>query len=696
MTLRTSIGALLLAASALAQTTAPEGPDPREIPIPKIRGPLGEMPGVDKLPVRKEMPDVMVMNDGTRVTTPAQWAKRREEIKRTLAYYAVGQMPPAPGNVKGQVLSSEVVLDGSVRYRLVHLTFGPDRKLFLNIGIFTPVSGGPFPAIISQAGTPPGAPVLPRLPQGPNQGKGQDVLMMVGSAGTPPSAAPAPGRGIPEPTAQALAAQRADVFRRGYALVVFNANDCAEDTTLRNADGSWAFRTTRFYPAYPGYDWGILAGWAWGASRIADYLEHDPLIDAKKLIVTGASRNGKSSMVAAAFDERLMGAPVVTGGGGIGAYRFAGPRKSETLDIMEKKYPNWFSPNLHEFWGQREKLPFDEHWFLALAAPRPFIALEGMRDVISLPEAVRQSFLGAQPAYALFGAADRLGVNYANHAHAFTADDWTAMMDFFDKYLRGKPVTRTFDRFPTEQELDAAAAGPTPDRPPAFEVATVKPTPSEAREPAGWFSYPGGRLTITNCTLSQIIQLAFGFDKVQVSGGPAWVEQDEWDIAAKAPADSEAARYFPKSFKSPPAPEALLMLRTLLSERFALKVSQEIRQRPGFALTIGNKPLKLGDAKDQDAFPAVAFGAKDDPDRALWLRGENASMAQLANRIAGLLRVPVVDETGLKGAYDFKVLYADSDSLPVALQDQLGLKMIAKKIPVEYMTIDHAELPSGN
>jgi hypothetical protein len=71
-------------------------------------------------------------------------------------------------------------------------------------------------------------------------------------------------------------------------------------------------------------------------------------------------------------------------------------------------------------------------------------------DTISLPEAVRQSILGAEPAYALFGAEDRLGVNYAQHGHAFTADDWTAMLDFFDKHLFGKPIERTFDRFPTE------------------------------------------------------------------------------------------------------------------------------------------------------------------------------------------------------------------------------------------------------
>jgi (4-O-methyl)-D-glucuronate---lignin esterase len=378
---------------------------------------------------------VMVRNDGSRVTTREQWQKRRDEIKRILEYYAVGQMPPAPGIVKGAEARSETVLDGSVRYRLVHLTFGPDGKLALDIGIFMPVAGGPFPAIILQGGTPPGANPLPRLPQGPNQGRGEDVLLLVGPGPAPLAAKASPGS---PPTAQSMAAQHAGVFRRGYALVLFNPNDCAEDTTLRNADGSWAFRTTRFYPAYPGYDWGVLAGWAWGASRVADYLVQDPAIDSRTLIITGASRNGKSSMIAAAFDERLMGAPVVTGGGGVGAYRFAGPRKSETLDIMQKKYPNWFSPNLHEFWGHVEKLPFDEHWFLALAAPRPFIALEGDTDTISLPEAVRQSILGAQPAYALFGAKDRIGVNYSHHGHAFTDEDWTAMMDFFDKYARGK------------------------------------------------------------------------------------------------------------------------------------------------------------------------------------------------------------------------------------------------------------------
>ncbi len=473
---------VVVAGAAHAQSAnAVAGPDPREIPLPPIKTGMAPLPGVDDLPVRSGMPDVMTMNDGQRVTTIKQWKKRREEMKRILEYYAIGQMPPPPGNVRGHEIKSQLVMNGQVKYRLVHLDFGPKRKLELNIGIFTPTDRpGPFPAIISQSGTPPGATPLPRLPQGPTQGRGQDVLLIVGPAPTNAAANTAksgpvvPGQETAAPAAtrrdgfggsadaEDVAKRNGELFRRGYALVMFNPNDCAEDTTLRNPDGSWAFRDTRFFPAYPGYDWGILAAWAWGASRVADYLETDRAIDKTKLIITGASRNGKSAMVAAAFDDRLMGAPVVTGGGGIGAYRFAGPRNSETLDIMQKKYPNWFSPHLHGFWGHRDKLPFDEHWFLALCAPRPFIALEGLTDTISLPEAVRQSLLGAKPAYALFGAEDKLGVNYALHGHAFTPEDWTALMDFADKYLRGMKVERAFDRFPTQAELDAALKNASP------------------------------------------------------------------------------------------------------------------------------------------------------------------------------------------------------------------------------------------
>jgi hypothetical protein len=180
---------LLVSAVLFAQVAdSAAGPDPREIPVPAIQTGMKPLAGVSELPVRKELPDVMVTNDGHKVTTRRQWEQRREEMKRILAWYAVGQAPPAPGNVKGREVHSEIVLDGAVRYRLVHLTFGPAEKLGLDIGVFTPATGGPFPAIILQSGTPPGGTVLPRLPQGPNQGRGEDVLLLVGAGQT---AAPA-------------------------------------------------------------------------------------------------------------------------------------------------------------------------------------------------------------------------------------------------------------------------------------------------------------------------------------------------------------------------------------------------------------------------------------------------------------------------------------------------------------------------
>src|SRR5579872_6671122 len=153
--LRAFVGCLLMQPFCFLgmaqQAGGVDGPDSREIPLPPIKTPIGVLPGVRELPVRKDLPDVMVMNDGTKITTRKQWEKRREEMRRTLAYYAVGQMPPAPGNVKGTEVQSETVLDGAVRYRLVHLTFGPAEKLSLDIGIFTPAEGGPFPAIILQS-----------------------------------------------------------------------------------------------------------------------------------------------------------------------------------------------------------------------------------------------------------------------------------------------------------------------------------------------------------------------------------------------------------------------------------------------------------------------------------------------------------------------------------------------------------------
>jgi hypothetical protein len=380
-------------------------------------------PEVKDLPVRKEMPDVLTMWDGTKVTTPQQWQKRREEMKRILEHYELGHCPPPPGNVSGQDLQSQTVRDGTIKFRLVHLKFGPGEKLGFDVAIFTPAQGdGPFPTIINPSffATPGAAPIAT-------------------ASNSPPARTVTPDSG---------ASSFTNLLRRGYAIVTYRYTQCGED----NAN----FRNSSFYPAYPGYDWGVVAGWAWGLSRVVDYLQTQPLADKTKLIALGHSRLGKLVMVATAFDERIsMGAPAGSSGAGTGAYRFCGPGRGgkEGIEDMTRKFPYYWVPRLAEFTGQMEKLPFDAHWFIALTAPRPWISIEGTDDQNCVPNAVKQSVLAAKPVYAFLGVpVDRVGVNYEPHRHALTTADWTAALDFADKFLRGMKVERRFDKFPPDTE----------------------------------------------------------------------------------------------------------------------------------------------------------------------------------------------------------------------------------------------------
>jgi (4-O-methyl)-D-glucuronate---lignin esterase len=443
---------------AFAQPQAPR------VPVPPIRTSLGSMPGVGELPSRPALPDVLTFENGDRVKSPAQWPKRREEMKRALAYYATGLMPPAPGNVQGREIRSAAVLAGAVHYRLVRLSFGPELKHGFDVALFVPAAArGPVPIVIFPTfGPTPGGTPLPTMARPPEQGKGIDALTVplgdqaaraaAGAAAAKPGAPSAPPPGLAALSdPETAAAAHAELFRRGYALATYHYQDTGEDTIGRTTDGSWAFRTTRYYPAYPGYDWGLAAGWAWGVSRCIDYLEQEAFADRGKFIAIGHSRLGKAVLVAGAFDERIaVVAPAGSGAGGTGAYRFNGARGGgrEGLADMMRKYPNWFSPNLYQFAADVDRLPFDQHWLIALAAPRAFVSLEGTDDQNCVPNALRQAIAGAMPAYGLLGVPQRLGIHYAPHRHALAAEDWDALLDFADQQLFGRPVARRFDQYP--------------------------------------------------------------------------------------------------------------------------------------------------------------------------------------------------------------------------------------------------------
>lgn len=398
--------------------------------IASAQGAFPPFPAVADLPVQTNMPDVMTMNDGTRVTTPEQWRKRREEMKAILEYYELGHAPPPPGNVTGKDIKSADFLDGKVKYRLVHLKFGPHKKLEMDIAIFTPATGGPFPTIINPSFF---------MTPGVNFTNGVAVEVATNRPAHLFTTTPI------DPARAAL--DFSNLLARGYAIVTYRYTQCGEDNIN--------FRTNSFYPAYPNYDWGELLGWAWGLSRVIDYVETQSFADKTKLIALGHSRLGKLTMVATAFDERIaLGAPAGSSGAGTGAYRFCGPGRGgkEGIEDMTRKFPWYFVPRLKEFTGQMYKLPFDAYWYVALTAPRPWISLEGTQDQNCVPDAVEQTVLAAKPVYVFLGVSpDRVGVNFEKHRHALTQGDWNAALDFADQRLRGIDHHRDFNQSPPDE-----------------------------------------------------------------------------------------------------------------------------------------------------------------------------------------------------------------------------------------------------
>lgn len=386
-------------------------------------------PAVNDLPVQTNLPDPLVTDDGQKITTPAQWQAHRDRMKAVLEHYALGHAPPPPGNVTGHVLQSQTVWGGKASYQLVHLSFGLDGKLGFDVATFVPVESeglkGPFATIVQPSFGPTPGEILPASTN------------WAGKVTPPQTLGP-----------DAAAEQYAEALGRGYAIITFNYQECGSD------DKDW--RQSAFFPAYPDYDWGDLAAWAWGMSRCVDYLEQQPWADKSKIIALGHSRLGKATLAAGAFDDRFaLVAPAGSGCGGTGAYRFNGKTRGgkEGLEDATKHFPQWFGPHLVEFSGQVEKLPFDQHWLIALVAPRVFIAPDGLNDAAANENALAHAWLAAKPVYDLLGAPGHLGIHFRPGKHMLAPEDWKAVLDFSDQQLRGMDIKERFDQLPPWEQL---------------------------------------------------------------------------------------------------------------------------------------------------------------------------------------------------------------------------------------------------
>lgn len=152
-----------------------------------------------------------------------------------------------------------------------------------------------------------------------------------------------------------------------------------------------------------GDEWGAIAAWAWGLSRAMDYFETDKQIDAKKVIVTGASRLGKTALWTGATDQRF--AMVIASVSGESGAALSRRNYGETVAHMTdtSRFFYQFAPNYHEFSNKVDQLPMDAHMLISLMVPRPLLLQTGNTDFWSDPKGEFLAAVAAEPAYKLFG-----------------------------------------------------------------------------------------------------------------------------------------------------------------------------------------------------------------------------------------------------------------------------------------------------
>ncbi len=239
-----------------------------------------------------------------------------------------------------------------------------------------------------------------------------------------------------------------EIVERGYAALAFQVNEVAPD----EAQPLWDAGVHRLLDPQPrtGTTWGTIAAWAWAASRVLDYCELDPALDAKRMAVIGHSRGGKTALWAGAEDPRF--ALVISNNSGCTGAALARRKQGERVRQINDRFPHWFCDHYKHYNDQEEKLPVDQHQLLALIAPRLLYVASASDDAWADPEGEFLACVAAAPAWKLFGqtglsetsqpAAEsplhdgRVGYHLRKGKHDLTSADWQRFMDFADRHMK--------------------------------------------------------------------------------------------------------------------------------------------------------------------------------------------------------------------------------------------------------------------
>ena len=252
-----------------------------------------------------------------------------------------------------------------------------------------------------------------------------------------------------------------------------------------------------------------------------------------------------------------------------------------------------------------------------------------------------------------------------------------------------------------------------------FDVASVRENTSDLSHGytvTGQNPPHSSKFSATNYSARDLIGQAYGVQYFQITNGPDWLDRARFVVEAKSDTSTDEA--LAKLSKEQATLEKQHMLQVLLADRFKLKVHQDTKDLPGFALVIAKNGLKMQPAKGEPPTPDEIKSFGDHPVPPLYQRGDGrqgyqffahgASMARITEMLAGQFNTTVVDKTGLTATYDFTLQYNGTVTarelegvetwppLTTAIQDQLGLKLEPIKAPTPILVIDRLERPSEN
>jgi len=371
----------------------------------------------------ENVPDLLTTFDGRKVTTKEMWEKvRRPELLKCFEERVYGVRPEEkPRSLSFAALGEdEPILSGlGVRRRVRAIYEGPLGTNSFDFVVYLPTTAtaeNPAPAFV-----------------------------MICLSKTTFEYDPESGEEIREQW------PIAEILRRGYATAGFHKEQLSPDREHGNLLGVFSvYEEPVEYRS--SHRWGTLSAWAWGASRVLDYLETEKRIDARRVGVVGHSRGGKTAILTGATDPRF--ALVCSNDSGCSGAKLnhIDIARSEHIVQIVRTFPYWFCPE-YVFCVNREfELDFDQHEFLALIAPRLLCVASATDDPWAGPRGEFESARLASPAWELYGlkgldATDfpapnepimRGNVEYhlRKGPHRISDYDWKCYLDFADLRMK--------------------------------------------------------------------------------------------------------------------------------------------------------------------------------------------------------------------------------------------------------------------